>query len=320
VTERKGILEALDARFRFLRALDARFLAAAPPERLATVRVLTGAFAICYLLARLPVMVDFRGFDPARFEPVGFASVLSAPLPQALVVVLYVLTLTAGVAFTLGFRYRLFGPSFAVLTLGLTSYRNSWGMIFHTDNLLVAHVCVLGLVDAGAALSLDSRRVGSGPSAHARFGWPLRLLCAVTATSYLLAGIAKLKLSGPVWMEGEILRNYIAYDALRKVLVGSIYSPFGAWLTQLKWPFPIIGVLTMLIELGGLPALIIHPRLAKLWVLGVFCFHVGVLATMAIAFSYPLSMIAFASYFECERIWRWKPLSRLHTWLSQVRS
>ncbi len=291
---------------------DAAFLAPAPAERLATLRVLCGAFAVVYLAVRASVLADFRGFDARTFEPVGAAHLLSGPVPPSYVFVLYALTLASGVAFTLGIRFRVLGPVFALLVLALTSYRNSWGMVFHTDNLLVVQLGVLALSPAAATLSFDARRARSAtPTPDARFGWPLRLLCALTVTSYVLAGVAKLKLSGVSWMHGEILRNYIAYDALRKAQVGSIYSPFGAWLVQRSWPFPAIGVLTMLLELGG-PLALFHKRLAKLWVLGIFGFHVGVLATMAIAFPYPLSFIAYASFFECERIWQWPVLKRVH--------
>jgi hypothetical protein len=297
-----------------LSAFERRFFAPAPAERLATARVLTGAFAFVYLLVRAPVMADFRGFAASRFEPVGLARLLSTPLPSVLTFLLFAATLLSCAAFTLGYRFRVSGPLCALLTLALTSYRHSWGMIFHTDNLLVMHICALALVDSAAALSLD-RKAQPLPADDARFGWPLRLLCALTAVSYTLAGIAKLKISGLVWMDGEILRNYIAYDALRKAQVGSMYSPFGAWLVQFDWPFRPIGMLTMLLELGG-PVALVHPKLAKLWVLGVFSFHVGVLATMAIAFVYPMTFVAFASFFACERIWRWKPLTRVHDWFS----
>lgn len=301
-----------------LRRLDAFWLAGAPRERLATVRVLTGAFAVVYLVARANVLADFRGFGAHRFEPVGLARVLSAPVAPGVVFGLYLATLALGVAFMLGARFRVTGPLFALSFLALTSYRNSWGMVFHTDNLLVVHLGVLGVVPAAAALSLDARRGrGSVASAattasddDARFGWPLKLLCLLTATSYVLAGVAKLKISGLSWMQGDILRNYIAYDALRKAQVGSIYSPFGAWLVQYAWPFPIIGALTMLLELAG-PFSLAHRRLSQLWVLGIWSFHVGVLATMAIAFPYPLSLVAYASFFDCEKLWSWPLLRKL---------
>jgi hypothetical protein len=298
--------------------IDARFYAPLGPERLATLRVLSGAFAVVYLIVRAPVLASFTTFRAEQLRPVGLAAWLAAPLPQALVLALYLAAIGFGVAFTLGARFRLTGPAFALLVLWVTSYRNSWGMIFHTDNLLVVHLGALALSDSAAALSLDARaRAARGlevPAPHGRFGWPVRLVCALTTLAYLLAGIAKLKATGVSWIEGDVLRNYIAYDALRKAQVGSFHSPFGAWLVQFAWPFPLLGALTLSLELLG-PLALLWPRAGRLWVYGIYGFHVGVLATMAIAFPYPLSGVAFASFFRCEQLWERTPLRRLAGWL-----
>jgi Vitamin K-dependent gamma-carboxylase len=292
---------------------DARFYAPLGPARLATLRVLTGAFAVIYFLARAPVMASFRSFRPSQFDPVGLARVLDAPLPAGWVLGLYLAAIGFGLAFTLGAFFRVSGPAFALLALWVTSYRNSWGMVFHTDNLLVVHLCLLGLGDSARALAIDARGRPE-PAPDGRFGWPVRLISAVTVLAYVLAGIAKLKVSGFSWMDGDTLRNYIAFDAVRKEQVGSVHSPFGAWLVQFAWPFPIVSTLTMALELLG-PLALFHPRAGRLWVLGVYGFHVGVLATMAIAFPYPLSGIAFLSFFEAERLWQWRGLRWLARWL-----
>jgi hypothetical protein len=193
--------------------------------------------------------------------------------------------------------------------LWVTSYRNSWGMVFHTDNLTVVHALCLGLCPAAAETLAVGRRGQREPADHGRFGWPIKLLCWTTVIVYAIAGLAKLRLSGLHWAEGEILRNYIAYDAARKAALGSIHSPLGAMLVQHAWPFPFIGVLTFVLELGA-PLALAHRRLGVAWALSMYAFHVGVLLTMAIAFPYPLSGIAFASFFGCERLWRWLPKSR----------
>lgn len=283
-------------------------MAPAPAERLATVRVLVGAFALVYLLVRLPVLADFSRLAPSRFEPVGVVRVLAGPLPTALVWALWAACVLAAAAFAAGLRHRLSGPLFAALLLWVTSYRNSWGMIFHTENLLVLHAIVIGLSPAADALSLDAR--GSPASEGQAYGWPLRLMSAITATTYVIAGLAKLRESGLRWAEGEILRNYIAYDTVRKIEIDSAHSPFGAWLVGFEAPFPVIGVLTFVVELGA-PLAFLHWRLRVAWVACAYGFHVGVLAVMAIAFPYPLAGIAYASFLPCERIWRWPILRRL---------
>jgi Vitamin K-dependent gamma-carboxylase len=294
-----------------LRALDARYMAAVPAERLGTVRFLMGTFAVCYLLVRAPVLADFRR-APGGFAPVGLASWLSAPLPNWLVFTLFALTVITGVLFTLGAFYRASGPVFALLAFWVTSYRNSWGMVFHNENLLVLHLLIIGTADAGAALSLDARRLGHVPTPAGRFGWPLRLMSITTMIVYALAGVAKLKVTGFSWMDGDVLRNYIAYDAMRKTQLGSIRSPIAGYIVQFAWPYVFLSVATLLLELGGLFALL-HPKLTRIWVAGAWLFHIGVFASMAIAFPYPLSGIAFASMFECERLWDVRRLALLRS-------
>jgi hypothetical protein len=73
------------------------------------------------------------------------------------------------------------------------------------------------------------------------------------------------------------------------------------------------------LELVGLVA-IWHPRLALPWALGLWGFHVGVLASMAIAFAYPVSGIAFASLFQCEKLWQLGGSGRLRSLLFEPRS
>lgn len=287
-------------------ALDRVWLAPGSAKRLALLRALVGAFASVYLIVRAPVLADFRGMAAERFEPVGLAALLGAPLPASLAMLLWMITLLFCIAFTLGFRFRWTGPACALALLFLTSYRNSWGMVFHTDNLLVLHVLVLGMTPASAhALSLDAAHAdSSAPVADsAAYGWPVRLVSLITLATYVLAGIAKLKLSGLHWAGGEVLRSTIAHDAVRKIAVGSMHSPLGAWLVQYTWPFPILGAVTLLLELGA-PLALLGGRVALVWATMVWMFHVGVLATMAIAFPYPLSGVALASLFPLER-WAW---------------
>jgi len=45
--------------------------------------------------------------------------------------------------FVLGWRHRVSGPLFAALLLWTISYRNSWSMVFHSDNVLVLHAAAL---------------------------------------------------------------------------------------------------------------------------------------------------------------------------------
>ena len=296
-------------------AIDRFWLAAAPAERLATLRVACGAFSTIYLLVRAPVLVDFRAVTAAQWEPVGIAHLVTGPIPAALVVALWAACVLFAVGFTLGARYRLTGPAFGLLFLWVTSYRSSFGMIFHNDNMAVLQALALGLCPAAAeALSLDARGQPA-PEDHGRFGWPIKLLCAVTAATYVIAGVAKLRGAGLHWADGDVLRHYVAYDAVRKQALGSIYSPLGAWLAQYAWPFPAFSALTLLLELGA-PLALAGGRVAVIWVLGVWGFHVSVLLLMAIAFPYPLT-VGLLCFLPAERIWRLRPLRSARAWLGR---
>jgi hypothetical protein len=273
--------------------------APAPAERLAALRLAVGGFGLAYLVVRSSSLVSVAAFSAAEFRPVGVVSVLAAPLPTAWVYVIQCLAIVSGLAFVAGARFRLVGPTFALLLLWVTSYRSSWGMIFHTDNLLVLHVMVLGLSPAADALSWDARRK-LPDTGHARFGWPIRTLAMLTAITYVLAGVAKLKLSGGAWLGGDLLRAHIAYDNLRKIELGSGFSTVGVWFVKHPVVFAPLAVATMLIELGA-PLALLHRRIALVWCIAAWSFHVGVGLLMSIAFPYPLLGIAYLPLFRVER-------------------
>ena len=43
--------------------------------------------------------------------------------------------------------------------------------------------------------------------------WPVRVAAVVTVLTYVLAGIAKLRIGGVAWMTGDTLRNHVAFSA-----------------------------------------------------------------------------------------------------------
>ena len=287
-----------------LTTVDGWFRRDAPARRLAALRLLVGGFATIYLGARVVHLVSFVDFPAKNFAPVGVVSLLSAPLPAPLVIASVALALILALAFTLGWRFRFTGPAFAAVLLWVLSYRNSWGMVFHTENLLVLHALVLGLTRSADAWSLDARRGGS-PQPGA-YGWPIRLLALLTVATYVIAGVAKLRLSGLAWVDSDLLRNYIAYDNLRKLELGDFHSPIGAALVAHGWLFPPLAATSLALELLA-PLALMGPRLARAWALAAWAFHAGVLAVMAIFFPYPLFGFAFAPLFAVERLplWRW---------------
>jgi hypothetical protein len=154
---------------------------------------------------------------------------------------------------------------------------------------------VAGSLDARRHLPTAKQRE---PAPH--FGWPLRLLSAVTTLAYCVAGIAKLRNGGLAWIHNETLRNYIADNNLRKHQLGVWHSPVGAYLVRFGGLWNALALVTVGFELLA-PLALLHPLVGKIWVAICWSFHAGVLATMAILFGYPLTGAAFASFFEVEK-------------------
>ena len=274
---------------------------AAPARRLALLRVLAGGFALGYLLVRAPHLASFATFDASRFRPVGIVSMLiDSPLDAWVVRSLVVAAVAAGFGYVAGWRFRVFGPLFAMLLLWVTSYRNSWGLVLHTENLMVLQVMVLGLVRSADAYSLDARRPAREPKLG--YGWPIKLLMVVTVLTYFVSGWAKVRNGGWDWVSGDVLRNQIANDNLRKLQLGDFYSPLGGWLVQFGWVFPPMALASLVIELGA-PLALIRRWAGRLWVAGVWLFHLGILFLMAIVFPYQLVGVGLAPFFAVEEVW-----------------
>ncbi len=281
------------------------WFAPAPAERLAAVRLLVGGFALIYCAAQLPLLLGYASHAPRDFQPLGVTRILDAPVPPFVHLIAVVSCLCLALLFVAGRWYRAVGPLFAIALLWVLTYRNSWAMPFHTENLMVLHVIVLAVSPAAAAWSWDAGTAGApAPAPHERFGWPLRLMAALTCATYLLAGIAKLRMAGLDWAGGDYLRDQIAVDNLRKILLGSPPSPLATSLLEHRWVFTLLAFLTLAIELGA-PLALLGGRTAALWAIAAWSFHVGVLALMFIVFPYPLAGVAFAPLFAAERPLRW---------------
>ena len=161
-----------------MNALARWWFSPAPALRLALVRALVGLYCVIFIVARGTSYTAVGELPASRFEPVGVARVLTAPLPSGLLVVLVALTAVLGVAFTLGWRHRVVGPAFALAFLWIATYRNCWGHVGHGDHLVVLHLLVLGFAPSADAAALGRRN--ARPLEGWRYGWPLKLMPAST--------------------------------------------------------------------------------------------------------------------------------------------
>ena len=274
------------------------WFAPAPAERLAALRMLIGGFALIWVVARFGELVSVARYGASHFHPYGPVRLLSSPLPVGVVISLAILTCLLLVAFVLGIAYRAVAPLAALALLWTITYRNCWGMPFHTENLMVLHVIALAISPAADTWAVGAAR---RTPAAAGYGWPIKLLAALTAATYLLAGIAKLRIAGVHWVDGELLRNQIAIDNLRKALLGDGIAPLAHLVLEHPKALMPFSVMSLALELGA-PLALLHRRVGQVWALGVWGFHVGVVLLMNILFLYPLAGIALLPLLHAERV------------------
>jgi len=267
-----------------------------PAERLAMLRILIGSYALVYIIARMPELAQVAQLPVAQFAPVGVARLIAEPLAPFVVLAIAGATAVSLVGVIVGFRYRITAPLAAIGLLWTLSYRSSWGMVFHTENLLVLHVIALAIAPAADAWALDR-----APPSPAGDGWAVRLLAVLTVTTYVLAGIAKLRLAGIAWLDGDTLRDQIAIDNLRKALLGDPIAPLATPLLDHPASFVAIAAATLVIELGA-PLALLGGRVALAWVIAAGAFHAGVVLMMNVWFPYALVGLAFAPLLPVERL------------------
>jgi len=284
-----------------------RLLAPAPAERLAAFRIAVCGYVVVWSLVRLPAHVGHVHQPAGRWQPVGVLAPLDGPPAAGLVIAVAVATPLLGLVVAAGRRHRVSAPALAAVVLVVTTLDSSWGQVFHTENLMVLHVVILALAPAAADVWTLRRRPTPTPTSppapapDGRYGWPLRVAAVVVVVAYALAGVAKLRASGLGWASGDVLRNLVAHDNLRKSVLGDQHSAVGAALVRHGWVFPPLAVGALVVELGG-PVALLRPRLRVAWAAAAWLFQLGVLLLMAIVFPYQLSGVAFAPFLPLERI------------------
>lgn len=260
-----------------LRRLDDWLHEPAPHERLAILRVLIGGFVTVYLVVNAGEFNRVTRRDPAEFDPVGVARVLSGPLPDTVVWGLFVGLLFAGVVFTAGVWFRLVGPLFAIGVLAWASYHSSWGRLLHFEHLFTLHVLVLGFAPAG-------RVTEPGPAAI-RYGWPVRLMAIATVTTYFLTGLAKLRMTGLDWFGRDVLADHIAYSTIRVESIGGPTPPLSDWVLDRTWLIPPMAAAALAVELLAPLALVLR-RFRVAWAIAAIGFHAGTGLLMWVFFGY----------------------------------
>jgi predicted DCC family thiol-disulfide oxidoreductase YuxK len=178
-------------------------------------------------------------------------------------------------------------------------------MIYHDNIAVVLHVLVVALAPAADAYSLDSRKRRNEVPYGWQYGWPIRLLCAATLATYFMSGLAKVY--GDLawaWVDGSAMRSQVAVDSLRKDMLGESATPLFEYIYPQTWLFLLMGLGTMVIELGA-PFVVGSRRLGKIWAVLTWLLHIGIFFVMGITFRYQLSGLIFMPFFDVEKLLPW---------------
>jgi hypothetical protein len=298
-----------------LARIERFFLPEAPAARLGLLRFGVGVYVLQDLVRVRGGALRLADGDQSLWDPVGVTTLLAGPLAADQWHLVYNATTVAGVFFTLGLFWRLSGPIFAALLLFSWTYRVSWQMIYHVHHLAMLHVLVLAVSPGAAGFSLDaaigrrwriltSQPGGAGSSWH--YGWPIQLVSIVTILCYMLAGIAKLRLGGWDWAAGQNLLDQVAYDGIYKVVLApkgdQPYSAI-AFAYRHTWMMMPLATGALLLETFA-PLALLHRRLGYLFSVSAVGMHWGIHIFMNLVFPYPISGLAFLSFFPLER---WLP-------------
>ena len=302
-------------RKRWLKWFEAKLFARHSAYNLAVIRLLVGGYAMWFLRRyQYSIVRTCTETGAEHFSPVGVASFLSEPLAPTTFVFLFSACALMAPLFFLGAFHRIVGPVFGLLFLFVVTYRQSWGFVYHTENLLVLHVGVLGFSPAAQVLSLDKEvaswnktlrkllLVSEQPAASWRFGWPVQLMILVTGVAYWVAGMAKLGQSGLSWATDAQLLDHIGNNALRYHFFAKGASEFTYVAYSLPaWVWPTLAILSLALEIGA-PFSILNEKLALLIALSLFGFHWGILKMMGIPFMYQLCGVAYACFIRWDKV------------------
>ena len=272
---------------------------AAKPVRPAVIRVGVGAYSAVHNLSRRKMFRDLHRQDESRFKPVGMVKVLKKPLPPKVADAIFDVAQVVNVATTAGIAHKVTGPLNAALQLWVYSYRNSWGMIFHSDNGMIMHQAVLGLSPSADALSVDSliRERTLSPDRFSRVygGIPFAMNIAPTAV-YFLSGVAKVRSPmGWKWAGGRALREQVAADAIRKEVFGAKAPETAEHVWKAGDKVGVLAAGALAIELGA-PIALLHPKLGRAFSLAALSMHWGIYLVMGIKFRYYMTGVGYLPY------------------------
>ena len=244
-------------------------------------RTWTGVVLATYLLIRVGPLTSFVGI----WQPVGVLRPVAGPLPTSALWVLWALSVAGAlqliwrVAPRPGLLAKALAWAGPIAVVLLLSHRSSGGQILWFDILPLLHVVAI----AAAGLRFDPTRAG----------WAMRLAALMTTITYVLAGVAKLRLGGTAWIADGALERQIVWAATRFEVLGGTASPVAAPLVDLGLASVPLALAVVVIELSA-PIALFGRRFAWGWSIAAWSMHLVIAVTLFVLFHWPLFGVAFA--------------------------
>jgi hypothetical protein len=250
---------------------------------LALFRIAFGLVATGWTATQGPNLFAFYGRDGVLPDAVGPGSwgLLALSDGPGLLIGVFVATLVASVAFTVGLFTRL---AALVVWVGIVSFQHRNGLVTNSGDGLVRNLAFLSvLAPCGEALSLDRLRRDREHfwEFPERAPWALRLVQIQLSVGYLSAFWAK---SGnPLWREGTAVSYSLRIEDIHRL-------PTPAFVTHSVLLTELLTYGTLAVELSL--ALLVWNRTLRPWVLlAGIGLHLSIDASLMIGF-FSLAMLA----------------------------
>jgi hypothetical protein len=287
----------------------------------AATMVLYALWDFGYLLELNPLGPIFHFADPIwYFRLVG----ISLHVPWLTPLVLVTL-LAATIALGFGFRTRIALVVMFLAIAYLQGVRDSFDGAVHHRMVVPANILIVLFFSRCAdVLSKDSargRRQGRtiAPIESWAASWPLRAIQVHIAFYYFFAAVAKLRLSGWVWIgDGGKVQTMLIDRSMRHGLTETgeaVRGKLGYLLAQSPgWLVTFVTAVIVFELLSPLILVLVRSLAARLvFVAGATAFHIGNFVLLAVNFIfYPLLLAVF---FDLDKVYRklqlrfgWRPL------------
>lgn len=312
---------------RWLERWDGHWFPPTSTLDLAIIRILAVAGQLFWFFPPLHDQITLLRKNTEFLEPQLLIRVVAAVIPRDLLftpsafTVFYWAVVVAGLAALLGIFTRAAIFLFALGVWIIIAHWYSYADFHHESAVFCIFLLLLAFTPAGERLSVDALRrrrrgrAGESPATAPMTDmgiWPLKVAHVLLALTYFTAGMSKVIVGGPRWINGYTLQNYIFGDALARGF------PFGIWLGQQHTLAVALSVFTILFEVFFFVSLLL-PRTAPFFFLSGIMFQVGLYAAAGHDFFSHMLLMFLLLLFLDPAWWRDRVTRRLEAFRSRRR-